>query len=305
MMNNIYLVTSFMADEIKKDGGDVTRETMSLILTKDNKQFYLDGKDCYRILTFIKNTKVYQKVEDAKVFESSGYAFGTFIKRLDKFDATKLVEVLPNFHNTALRYKNFEKALAADVKSRAKDVQEEINFVKERKEFMSKIVNALESKEIPLRVTHNDTKLNNVLMDIDTNKAICVVDLDTIMPGSLLYDFGDSVRFGCSTALEDEKDLSKVDFDINLYDSYCKGFLSGIQDKMTKNESMMLHIGSMMMTLECGMRFLTDYLEGDTYFKIKYEDHNLVRCRTQLKLVKCMENLEKDMLEIAAKYYKN
>ncbi len=165
--------------------------------------------------------------------------------------------------------------------------------------MISAIVDALDSNEIPLRVTHNDTKINNVLIDKNTKEAICIIDLDTIMPGSLLYDFGDSIRSGCNTALEDEKDLTKVNFDISLYEAYCKGFLKGIGEKITEKEISMLHLGAIIITLECGIRFLTDYLDGDGYFKTDYPEHNLVRCRTQFKLVKRMEELSEEMIKIA------
>ena len=305
VMNNIHLVTSFLRKIIEKEGGDPERETMTLVLTKDGQNhLFIDGA-CYRMSLLIKNTKTYQTVENEGLFQSSGYAFGKFIARLDDFDASQLVEVIPNFHDTVDRCKKFEEAMCDNKSGRIDNVLPELAFVEYRKDFMKKIVSSLNKKEIPLRVTHNDTKLNNILMDADTDEAVCVIDLDTIMPGSLLYDFGDSVRFGCSTAKEDEKDLNKVHFDLNLYDIFTKGFLEGIGDKITEKEVMMLHIGAIMMTLECGTRFLTDYLNGDTYFKTAYKDHNLVRARTQFRLVEEMEKNVDKMIDIAKKYYKN
>ena len=305
VMDNIHLLTSYLRKIIEKEGGDPERETMTLVLTKDGQNhLFIDGS-CYRMSLLIRNTKTYQTVENEGLFQSSGYAFGKFIARLDDFDASQLVEVIPNFHDTVDRCKKFEEAMCDNKAGRIDNVLPELAFVEYRKDFMKKIVSSLNKKEIPLRVTHNDTKLNNILMDADTDEAVCVIDLDTIMPGSLLYDFGDSVRFGCSTAKEDEKDLSKVHFDLNLYDIFTKGFLEGIGDKITKKEVMMLHIGAIMMTLECGTRFLTDYLNGDTYFKTAYPDHNLVRARTQFRLVEEMEKNVENMINIANKYYKN
>jgi len=303
LMNNVFMVTEFMKKIVLSQGGDVNRETLSLVPTKDNNIFFVDGHDCWRSYLYIDNTIAYQIVDDASIFADSGRAFGKFIARLDDFDATKLCEVIPNFHNTVDRFNNLLNAISANKSGRKDMAKDEIEFALSHQDFCSIIVDSLAKGEIPLRVTHNDTKLNNVIIDATSGKALCVIDLDTIMPGSLLYDFGDSVRFGCSTALEDEQDLSKVDFDINLYDAYCQGFLDGIGDKITAKEVDMLHIGSMMMTLECGMRFLTDFLDGDTYFKTQYPEHNLVRCRTQFKLVSKMEKLSGQMVAIAHKHY--
>lgn len=299
LMDNIQKVSEFLADIIKKEGGDVTRECLTLIYTKDGKPYEVINDDCWRAYIFVPDTTVYQQIETPEIFENTGEAFGKFIARLDAFDASTLCEIIPDFHNTVDRYQKFLAAVEENKSGRRDTVKEEIEFVKKRKDFMNKIVDALNNKEIPLRVTHNDTKLNNVLIDKSSGKAICIIDLDTIMPGSLLYDFGDSIRFGCNTALEDEPDLSKVNFDKDLYKAYCKGFLRGIGDKITQKEIDMLHIGSIMMTLECGTRFLTDYLDGDVYFKTKYPTHNLVRCHTQFKLVECMEKASDEMIKIA------
>lgn len=299
LMDNIQKVSKFLSSIIAKEGGNVDRECLTLIHTKDDQPYVVVDDDCWRAYIFVPDTIVYQLIDTPAIFENTGEAFGKFIARLDSFDASTLCEVIPDFHNTVDRYQKFLTAVEQNKSGRRDTVEKEIQFVKDRKDFMSSIVNALNNKKIPLRVTHNDTKLNNVLIDKNTGKAICIIDLDTIMPGSLLYDFGDSIRFGCNTALEDEPDLSKVNFDINLYKAYCTGFLRGIGDKITQKEIDMLHIGSIMMTLECGTRFLTDYLDGDVYFKTKYPTHNLVRCHTQFKLVECMEKVSDEMIKIA------
>ena len=194
-------------------------------------------------------------------------------------------EVLPDFHNTKVRYKNFLAAVEKDIFGRAKEVEREIAWVKAHEDLSGQIVDKIASGEIPLRVTHNDTKLNNVMLDDATGKGIAVIDLDTVMPGSLCYDFGDSIRFGCNTAAEDEPDLEKVHFDLGLYKVYLEGYLSAVGEGITEAEKRALPLGAVMMTYECGMRFLTDYLEGDTYFKTHREKHNLDRAHTQFKLV--------------------
>lgn len=304
LMHNIGVVTRYLSQKIEESGGDPERETLTLVPTRDGKNYLDRDGECWRAFLFIEDTEVYQLAESAEVFGDTGRAFGLFIARLDGFDASKLGEVIPNFHNTADRYAKFEAAVRANKSGRADMVKDEIEFVRARKEYCSRVVDGIADGSIPLRVTHNDTKLNNILFDSATKKALCVIDLDTIMPGSLLYDFGDAVRFGCSTALEDEPDLDKVHFDIALYEAFAKGFLAGIGDKITEKETKMLSFGSVLMTYECGMRFLTDFLDGDVYFKTKYDTHNLVRCHTQFKLVSEMEGRLAEMDAIAARYRK-
>ena len=305
VINNILLVTDYLKDIIRKNGGDVDRETMSLLQAKDGKHYYVDKNgDCYRMYLFITDSKCYQTATNKELLESSGKAFGKFMADLDGFDATKLADILPHFHETPIRYENFERAVRSDVKGRLSEVTNEVEFYRKRKDFYSVITDMLKKGEIPTRVTHNDTKLNNILFDANTDKALCVIDLDTIMAGSLLYDFGDSVRFGCSTAKEDEIDKDKIHFDLSLYESYLKGYLDGAMDKITKAEVDNLHVGAIMMTLECGMRFLTDYIEGDTYFKTAYPEHNLVRATSQMILAKEMEEKSEEMKALAYKYYK-
>lgn len=301
VMDNILKVTKYLRSIVESENKDVLRECMTLIPTKSGDNYFVDKTDCWRAYLFIKDTTVYQIIDSPAVFENTGEAFGKFIARLDGFDASALCEVIPNFHNTLDRYNKFLASLKADKVQRSASALKEIEFVDKHKNMLSSIVNALEKGEIPLRVTHNDTKINNVLIDKFSGEAVCIIDLDTIMPGSLLYDFGDSIRSGCNTALEDEKDLSKVDFDITLYQAYCKGFLRGVGDKITQNEIDMLHLSAIIITLECGIRFLTDYLDGDEYFKTAYPEHNLVRCRTQFKLVERMEEMSDEMIKIAQK----
>ena len=274
-------------------------ETLSVVPTKDNQSF-LKSDACYRVYDFIENTVTYQTASDINVFRNSGKAFGEFQNYLAEFDASKLTETIKRFHDTPNRFENFKKALEADAFDRAKDCKEEIDFILSHENTYGIAMDGLKDGSLPLRVTHNDTKLNNILMDEKSGEARAVIDLDTIMPGSMLFDFGDSIRFGASTAPEDEKDLSKVRFDINLFKAYAEGYCGAVKDSITKREAELLPYGSYLMTIECGMRFLTDYLSGDTYFATKYEGHNLVRCRTQIKLASEMEAQFSEMGKIIA-----
>ena len=303
LMNNIRLVTEFNREKITARGGNPDRESLTLIYTKDGNAYYRDEENnCFRIYKYITDAVAYQIVEKPEHFYQSAVAFGNFANLLAEFDATKLFEVLPDFHNTEKRFRDFEASLKADKMGRAKDVQEEINFYLSRKDYCSKIVSLLRSGEMPTKVTHNDTKLNNVMLDANTGNYVAVIDLDTIMPGSICYDFGDSIRFGCNPAAEDEKDLSKVNFDINLFETYAKGYLSALGSSATKIERENLAFGAILMTYECGMRFLSDYLDGDVYFRTHREGHNLDRTRTQIKLVSDMEKVLDQMQAIVNKY---
>ncbi len=305
LMKNIEGVTNHLRKKIIEAGGNPERETLTIVKTKDGKLFYEDtDKECWRAYLFIEDATCYQSAEKPGLFYNSAKAFGRFQKLLSDYPAETLSETIEKFHNTANRYKNFEIAVAEDKMGRVKDVLKEIEFVKSRKDDCSIVVDLIEKKEIPLRVTHNDTKLNNIMMDNETNEGICVIDLDTVMPGSVFYDFGDSIRFGASSAAEDETDLSKVYMDINLFEEYTDGFLSEAGETLTKKEYELLAFSAKLLTLECGIRFLTDYLEGDTYFKIHREHHNLDRARTQFKLVADMEEKMDMMNEIVRSHCK-
>ena len=278
-------------------------ETLNVVPTKSGAPFLKD-EECFRVYEFIENTVTYQQVTDKKVFFNSGKAFGEFQNYLSEFDASGLTETIPHFHDTPKRFQDFLTAFKEDKCGRAKDCAEEIEFILSRKDTYGDAAKALNDGSLPLRVTHNDTKLNNILMDAKTKEARAVIDLDTVMPGSMLYDFGDSIRFGASTAAEDEKDLTKVHFDIELFEAYAKGYCGAVKDSITDKEKELLPYGSYLMTMECGMRFLADYLAGDTYFAIKYDDHNLVRSRTQLRLAAEMEKSFSEMKKIVAEAVK-
>lgn len=303
LMNNIKLVTEFNRAEIMKRGGDPDRESLTLVPTKNGGTYFrTEEGDCYRVYVFIENAKGYDVVEKPEHFYESAVAFGKFAMLLDRFDSSKLFEVLPDFHNTVKRFDNFKRSLEADKFNRAKDVKKEIGFALEREKITHTIVDLLASGKMPSRVTHNDTKLNNVLIDTRTDKAVSVIDLDTMMPGSICYDFGDSIRFGCNPCLEDTPETEKVIFNMPLFETYTKGYLSVFGDTITDIERKNLPMGAILMTYECGIRFLTDYLDGDVYFRKTREGQNIDRTRTQFKLVSDMEKRYDEMLSAVEKY---
>ena len=298
LMENFVGITSYLREKVIAAGGDPLRETLSLVKTKDGKDFYTDANGkVWRLTPFIEETECYQSATP-ELFEASARCFGRFQCMLQGYPAETLHETIVNFHNTEDRFAKFEAALAADKLGRAKDIQAEIQFVLDRKADCSVALQALRDGKLPLRVTHNDTKLNNILIDRATGEGICVIDLDTTMPGLSIYDFGDSIRFGANHSAEDEKDLSKVNFDIELYRIYTRGFLEDAAGGLTDAELEYLPWGAKLMTLECGIRFLTDYLDGDNYFHIRYADQNLDRTRTQFKLVSDMEQQWDEMHQI-------
>ena len=303
LMQNIKSVTEFVRARVCEAGGDPDRESLTVIDAKDGLPYVMHEGNYFRVYVFIDKATAHQIVTKPEHFYQSAVAFGNFANLLAKFDASTLFEPLPNFHNTVKRFKDLQAAISENRANRLESVKNEVEFALAREELTHKIVDKLASGEIPLKVTHNDTKLNNVLIDDASEKAVAVIDLDTIMPGSILYDFGDSIRFGCSTALEDEPDLSKVHFDIKLFEVYVNGYIGALRESMTKAEADNLALGAILMTYECGIRFLTDHLNGDTYFRIKRENHNLDRTRTQFRLVEEMEAQLGEMNAIVAKYY--
>lgn len=303
LMNNITSVTAFIKKKTEETGGNTDRCTLEVIKTKDGKNYYKENDDAYwRMYIYIDDVVSYQIVEDPIHFYYAGKAFGNFQKLLADFPAEKLVETIPNFHNTVSRYADFENTIALNRSGRAQEVEEEINFARKYKWLADELYPLIEKGELPLRVTHNDTKLNNILFDKDTGKPVTIIDLDTIMPGLSLYDYGDSMRFGTNPADEDEKDLSLVYSDMKLFESFTKGFLEECGPSLTAKEIELLPISALVMTYECGIRFLADHVDGDHYFKIEREGHNLDRCRTQFKLVADMEEKLDIMKAIVKKY---
>lgn len=299
LMENILGVTSHLREKIIGNGGDPMRETLTVIPAVDGKPYYVDSQGEYwRSYLFITDASCFDKVEKPEDFYESAVAFGHFQRLLADYPAETLHETIQGFHDTKARLHAFRRAVETDVCGRAALVQTEIAFVLERVDMANVFASLLERGELPLRVTHNDTKLNNIMIDNKTGKGICVIDLDTVMPGLAMNDFGDSIRFGASTAAEDEKDLDKVECSMELFEIYTKGFLEGCAGSLTDREVELLPMGAKVMTYECGMRFLADYLEGDHYFKTEREGHNLDRARTQFRLVQDMEEKWETMHDI-------
>lgn len=303
VMDNIFGVTEYLRNIIRQEGGDLDRETLSYIKTKDGESYFEDDNgQPWRCLHYVPNSVCYQQVERPEQFYQSALSFGHFLKQLGEYPAESLYETIPQFHDTRKRFRDFVEAERKDVRNRARVCRSEIDFVLAREKDCGTLMEQLEDGVLPLRVTHNDTKLNNILFDKDTEEGLCIIDLDTIMPGLAANDFGDSIRFGASTAEEDEQDLEKVHFDIDLYEIYVKGYLEMAKEVLTPAEIESLPWGARLMTLECGMRFLADFLQGDVYFKTAYPEHNLVRARTQFRLVKEMEEQFDKMKDVLKKY---
>lgn len=299
LMQNIDGVTKHLRKKIIESQGDPERETLNIIPAIDGKSYYKTEDGYYwRGYIFIEGATTYQVVENLNHFYNAGKAFGNFQRLLSDFPADKLHETIPDFHNTPKRYEAFIEALQNDKHNRAKNAKEEIDFVLKREKDTPILLNLLNSGSIPLRVTHNDTKFNNVMIDDITGEGICVIDLDTVMPGLSLYDFGDSIRSGANPGAEDERDLSKVCMDMDLYTHFTRGFLDAAGGFLSSAELENLPFGAKLMTFECGIRFLTDYLSGDTYFKIHREGHNLDRARTQFKMVADMEGKFDKMMKV-------
>jgi len=287
LMDNIMAVTLHIKKKLAEQGRDTERETLTVIKTIDGKSYFRDEDgSCYRMYKFIEGAVSFDNVTSTDILESAARAFGEFQKMLSDFPADSLHESIKNFHNTPWRVENLKKAIRDNKVGRLESVRAEVDFALSFENEIDKVTSGIADGSVPLRVTHNDTKINNVLIDPHTRKGVAVIDLDTVMPGSLLYDFGDGLRTGGAMAAEDEKDLSKVGLSTELFESYVKGFLAGIGDGICQKEIDLLPYSVFLLTYECGIRFLTDYLEGDTYFKIHRPDHNLDRARAQFAMCK-------------------
>lgn len=296
VMANTSSVTNYLRQRV-----DDPRMTLHFLPTKDGRYYYkgYDG-EFWRMYDFVGGFTLDMPESDEDFYQSA-LAFGRFQELLSDYPADTLYEIIPNFHNTVDRYHQFKESVEMDIVGRAEEVQQDIQFLLEREEAGGVLQKMLNAGILPLRVTHNDTKLNNVLLDTKTRKSLCVLDLDTVMPGSSLYDFGDSIRFGAATAAEDEPDTSKMSLDLHLFEVYTQGFLEAAPS-LTNMEVAMLPLGAYIMTLELAVRFLKDYLDGDLYFsKIAYPEHNLVRARSQMALVADMEKKWTQMNLIVAK----
>lgn len=303
LIKNIEKVTNHIRKKVLIRGGDPSREVLNLIPTRHQEYIFQSEVGAFwRAYNLIDNSMSLDLVDNIEDFYRSGVAFGSFQKDLEDFPVDTLNLTIQDFHNTPMRYEHFHRSLELNRSGRKHLALPEIEFVLKHQDFADTLWNYHRLGMLPLKVTHNDTKLNNVLLDKDTNDVLCVVDLDTVMPGFSLDDFGDSIRFGASTALEDEKDLTKVHLNIPYYEAYVDGFIKGSQGSLSNLEIELFPEGAKMMTLECGLRFLKDYLDGDTYFKTNYPEHNLVRARTQFKLVKEMDDSWEILKSISQKY---
>ena len=291
VMENIVSTQAYLRERILREGGDAARGAVTVIPTVDGALFYEDESGCWRMYENIRGTHSLEPEERTLAeFKKAGEAFGRFQRRLSGFHAELLHITIPDFHNTPARLRRFKEVLsglqdkdpAADRLRKARPLAD---FILAHEALAPVIVNGIEDGSIPLAVTHNDTKINNVLFDDISGEAVAVVDLDTIMPGSRLYDFGDGIRSGAVTAAEDEPDLSKVHFDPEAYREFREGYLSEAGDMLTKTEKELLLTSAELMTYECGIRFLTDYLENDVYYKTEYPEHNLIRARNQFRIL--------------------
>ncbi len=293
IMDNVAAISRFLAAQSGEKPAMI-----SYIDTLDGKRYYDDGRGgAWRAYRYVDNSICLDRAESDGDFYECARAFGMFQNALCDFPAEELGETIENFHNTPERYRQLREAAAENAAGRLGDVRRELEFVLEREETASRLQRMRDAGALPVRVTHNDTKINNVLFDADTRRAICVIDLDTVMPGLSVYDFGDAIRFGASTAAEDEKDLGKVGLDLHLFRVFTRGFLEACPS-LTDEEIVCLPLGAYTMTIECGSRFLADYLKGDRYFSVDYPEHNLDRARTQFKLIADMEKKWDEMRRI-------
>lgn len=304
LMRNVIGITEHIRRKLAAEGGDVERGTLHFIKTVSGDNYYEDRENgsAWRAYVYVDGVESFQSAGSTDVFSQVGRAFGHFQMQLADYDASGLCETIPNFHNTPSRYVDFEAALVRNASGRADRAADAVEFVKAHKDVCSYIADRIAAGVLPLRVTHNDTKLNNILIDKATGKPICIIDLDTVMPGSVLFDFGDAIRFGASSAAEDEKDLSAVFMREDMFEAFAGGFIGGLEGSLTDTEILELPMGALVITLETGIRFLTDYLDGDTYFRTHYPEHNLDRARNQFKLVADMEEKMPEMLKVVKKY---
>ncbi len=302
VMENIAKVCDFLREKISAEGGDPDRETLTLIRADDGKAYYQAGdNDYFRVYKFVEGSLALDIPENPTQLYNAARAFGKFQRLLADFPASELHETIKDFHHTPKRFEALEEAIAKDSCGRLAEVMAEVEFARARRGICSLIVDGMADSSIPLRVTHNDTKLNNVLFDAKTESGLCVIDLDTVMPGSLLYDYGDALRAGTNTGAEDETNLDLVTCDLDMFEAFTKGFCEELADSFTEREIELLPMAGIIMTFECGIRFLADYLSGDTYFKIHREKHNLDRARNQFKLVADMESKMDEMKAIVKK----
>lgn len=303
LMQNIIGVTEHIKKYYSDCGFDSSRRTLEFLQCDDGDYCFIDeNEQCWRIYKFIDEAKTYETIDNTDIFREAGRAFGEFQNILSTYDISTLFDTIPDFHNTAKRFEAFKQAVNENSSGRLESVKDEVDFVLAREGDTHILTDLIADGKLPLRVTHNDTKINNILFDDKTHEGICVIDLDTVMTGLSLYDFGDCIRSGANKTAEDDPNTDNVGIDLELYEAFVSGFLSSAGNALTETEKEYLPFSAKLLTFECGMRFLTDYLNGDTYFRIAYPEHNLDRCRNQFKLVEDIENNTEKLKEITAKY---
>lgn len=302
VMDNCWAVTNHIKAKLAAEGVDSDRQTLEFISTVDGKPFYEGEEGTFRVYKFIDEAYTLTNEKTPEILYKAAKAIGKFQKMLADFDAEKLFTVIPDFHNTPKRVENLKKAVEKNASGRADLVKDEIAFAYDIAKMSGAITDAIADGSVPLRVSHNDTKLNNVLFDEKTDDSLCLIDLDTVMGGSYLYDFGDAMRFGASTAAEDCTELDKVNFDLDIFEAFTKGYLESAADVLTDGEKKLIYTSVILMTYECGIRFLTDYIDGDVYFRTHYDNHNLDRARNQFKLVRDMLDKKEQGEAIVKKY---
>src|SRR5437763_477160 len=297
VMQNVMRVTTHIRSGLEEQNArDITRRSLVVIPTRNGKSYYRNSDGEYwRTFVFVEGVQTFESVQSPEQALQAGRAFGEFQSLLVDLPGERLNETIPDFHNTRKRFTALQQAIQKDHNNRARDAKAEIEFALGHEQIADVILNAMAKKKIPERITHNDTKFNNVMLDVLTGEAMCVVDLDTVMPGCALYDFGDMVRATTSPTLEDEQDLSKVKMQIPMFKKLAEGYLAGAGQFLTRTEKSYIAFSGKLITFEIGIRFLTDYLSGDTYFRIHRQAHNLDRCRTQFKLVESIERQEQAM----------
>ena len=303
VMENMVGISEFLKKKIAAQGGDAEREALTVIPAKDGKLYYIDEENRFwRSYATIEGARTYNLSETPEMFRAAACAFGRFFNLLSDYPADKLHVTIPNFHNTVSRFADLKRAIVEDRADRVKDAQPEIAFAMAHEGICSALMDGIADGRFKLGVTHNDTKLNNVLMDLETGRGICIIDLDTVMPGSLLFDFGDAIRFGASSALEDETDLDKVYVVPEMFEAFTDGFLSEVRPSLNADEIRAFPLAATVITFEIGIRFLADYLNGDTYFRVSHPTHNLERARNQFKLVADGEAKRAQLAAIVEKY---
>ena len=303
LMHNFLLTTEHLSNSLEMPGHHKRGRVQTLRLTKDGRSYFEDETGAWRVITYFDNVYSLDIPESTEVFYHAGVSFGRFMRAMSEVDASEIREIIPSFHNTLSRYRDLEASIARNASGRAESVKEEIAFVRAHTRLYGKISEALESGRIPTRICHNDCNLNNILFDEETHLPVVIIDLDTVMPSSPLYDFGDSMRIGTNPAKDDEKDLSLVSCNLTLYEAYARGYLEACGDILTKEELALLPYASLVITSEDGIRFLMDHIDGDTYYQIDYEGQNLDRARTQLALLADMERKLPEIRKILQTIY--